>query len=75
MSDQEATLSLSADKLEEIRVAFIAADHDSDGVIPMDTLGQVLSDIGENPSQEVLQGIVSKVEFDREGKFNHLNWL
>ena len=68
MANQQVESLLSPAKLEEIRVAFNAADRDSDGVIPMDTLGQVLSGIGENPSQEMLQSVVSKVEFDREGK-------
>ena len=58
---------LSKEQIADFREAFSLFDHDENGSINHVELGQVLSALGQNPSQNELLDMINEVDVDGNG--------
>jgi len=56
---------------EEIKNAFRSYDKDATGFITTDQLGQVMSNLGEQLTEEVVEEIMHKADTDGDGQVNY----
>eukprot|EP00794_Sanderia_malayensis_P015076 gene15076-16632_t len=61
------TSKLSKDQLEEFRENFEMFDEDGDGTITTKELGTVMRNLGQNPTEAELKGMISEVDEDGTG--------
>ena len=61
---------LSADQIEELRKAFDVMDANKDGQVTKDELKQLLSGLGEEVTDEVVNEMIQIADTDGDGKVN-----
>ena len=61
---------LSADQLAELRKAFDVMDENKDGQVTKDELKKLLSGLGEEVTDEVVNEMINIADTDGDGKVN-----
>ena len=62
-------------QIAEFREAFSLFDHDENGSVSTDELGQVLRSLGENPSENELRDMVNEIDEDGSGSIEFMEFL
>ena len=68
-------LKLTKDQIEEIRVAFSYFDRDGNGSITADELREVLTDLGQTPTDGEIKDMINEVDQDRNGTIEFSEFL
>ena len=58
------TEQLTEDKITEFKEAFEIFDKDKDGFITIKELGEIMRNLGQNPSDADLQDMINEVDAD-----------
>ncbi|SPQ24314.1 5ef4de72-1994-4316-857a-dca6952267fa [Thermothielavioides terrestris] len=66
---------LSADQIDQYRQAFEMFDKDKTGDITADELGQVMKELGLNPSDQELQDLVDEADLNKDGVISFEEFL
>ena len=63
-------MSLSADQAAELRKAFDVMDENKDGQVTKDELKKLLSGLGEEVTDEIVDEMINIADADGDGKVN-----
>ena len=63
-------MSLSADQIAELRKAFDVMDENKDGQVTKDELKKLLSGLGEEVTDEIVDEMINIADTDGDGKVN-----
>ena len=63
-------MSLSADQAAELRKAFDVMDENKDGQVTKDELKKLLSGLGEEVTDEIVDEMINIADQDGDGKVN-----
>ncbi|XP_071723115.1 calmodulin-like [Rutidosis leptorrhynchoides] len=67
--------TLTDDQIADFREAFCVIDKDSDGLITMEELANVIQSMGGHPSKEEVRIMISEVDFDGNGTIDFEEFL
>ena len=63
----KADHQLSPEEILAYKEAFAYFDQDGNGSITVEELGEVLNQMGQNPTEQELKDMISEVDADRNG--------
>ena len=69
------TEQLTEDKITEFKEAFEIFDKDKDGFIKIKELGEIMRNLGQNPSDADLQDMINEVDIDGNGNIDFKEFL
>jgi calmodulin len=69
------TEQLTEDKITEFKEAFEIFDKDKDGFITIKELGEIMKNLGQNPSEGELQDMINEVDIDGNGNIDFKEFL
>jgi calmodulin len=69
------TEQLTEDKITEFKEAFEIFDKDKDGFITIKELGEIMRNLGQNPSDADLQDMINEVDIDGNGNIDFKEFL
>ncbi|KAL2130343.1 hypothetical protein VTI74DRAFT_6569 [Chaetomium olivicolor] len=67
MASKQSSSKLPADQVAQYREVFEIFDKDGTGDITADELGQVMKELGLNPSDEELRDLINEVDLNKDG--------
>lgn len=70
-----AELNLSPEQIADFKEAFSLFDHDDNGSISAVELGEVLSSLGQNASENELRDMINEIDEDGNGTVEFLEFL
>ena len=69
------TEQLTEDKITEFKEAFEIFDKDKDGFITIKELGEIMKNLGQNPTDAELQDMINEVDIDGNGNIDFKEFL
>jgi calmodulin len=66
---------LTEDKIAEFREAFEIFDKDKDGYITIKELGEIMKNLGQQPTEAELQDMINEVDVDGNGNIDFKEFL
>ena len=69
------TEQLTEDKITEFKEAFEIFDKDKDGFITIKELGEIMKNLGQNPTDAELQDMIKEVDIDGNGNIDFKEFL
>ena len=69
------TEQLTEDKITEFKEAFEIFDKDKDGFITIKELGEIMKNLGQNPTEAELQDMINEVDIDGNGNIDFKEFL
>ena len=66
---------LTEEKIAEFRDAFEIFDKDKDGIITIKELGEIMKNLGQNPTEQELNDMISEVDIDGNGNIDFKEFL
>jgi len=73
--DQQNSMELTNEQVDEFKEAFSLFDKDADGSITSSELGTVMRALGQNPTEAELQDMVNEVDSDGNGSIDFPEFL
>jgi calmodulin len=67
--------TLNEEKVNEFKEAFEIFDKNKDGYITTKELGDIMKNLGQNPSEAELQDMINEVDIDGNGTINFKEFL
>lgn len=68
-------VNLTEEQVAEFKEAFEIFDKDKDGYITIKELGDIMKDLGQNPSEAELQDMINEVDIDGNGTIDFREFL